>query len=122
MTLLAKYISKEKELKRLEVELKVLKSNSRLQQEIAFKNRIEALMAEYNQTRRDVVALLYPEHPSTLSNDNLDGRKRRNLKVYKNPYTNEVIETRGRNHKVIRAWKKQYGQEEVRRWVISESP
>lgn len=122
MSVLAKYLNKENELKQLQAELEALKADDRLQTEIEFKNRVEALMTEYGKTKRDVIALLSPEHltsKGSVKSDN-DGRKKRKLKVYKNPHTGEVIETRGGNHKGLRAWKEQYGEETINEWVEAE--
>ena len=46
--------------------------------------------------------------------------KKRTLKVYKNPHTGEVVETRGGNNKTILHWKAEFGNEEVVSWVIDE--
>lgn len=44
-------------------------------------------------------------------------RRARALKVYKNPNNGEVVETKGGNHKVLKAWKEQYGSETVESWL-----
>ncbi|MGY4878877.1 histone-like nucleoid-structuring protein, MvaT/MvaU family [Vreelandella aquamarina] len=122
MSVLAKYLHKEHELKQLQAELEALKTDDRLQAEIEFKNRVEALMIEYGKTKRDVITLLSPENLTTkgsIKSDN-DGRKKRKLKVYKNPHTGEIIETRGGNHKGLKAWKEQYGDKAVNTWIESE--
>ncbi|MFC2990624.1 hypothetical protein [Halomonas tibetensis] len=36
------------------------------------------------------------------------GRAKRKLKIYKNPNTGEVVETRGGNQKTLKAWKNEY--------------
>ena len=115
MSVLAKYLHKENELKQLQAELEALKADDRLQQEMDFKNRLEAMMAEYGKSKRDVITLLDPGHLTTSNKTETsnDGRKKRKLKVYKNPHTGEIIETRGGNHKGIRAWKDEYGEETV---------
>lgn len=122
MSVLAKYLHKENELKQLQAELEALKVDDRLQKEIEFKNRLEAMMNEFGKTKRDVITLLDPDHATTGSKGaaSSEGRKKRKLKVYKNPHTGEIIETRGGNHKGLRAWKDEYGEEAVNGWVESE--
>lgn len=119
MSVLSTYIHKEQELKRLQAELEALKDNSQLQDEIAFKERLEALMVEYDKTKRDVISLLNPEHFSTKTAANKSNvvRKQRQLKSYENPHTGQVIKTRGGNHKGIREWKDKYGEETVNSWA-----
>lgn len=122
MSVLAKYLQKENELKQLQAELDALKGDDRLQAEIEFKNRLEAMMNEFGKTKRDVITLLGPDHLTTANKGNAgsDGRKKRKLKVFKNPHTGQTIETRGGNHKGLRAWKDEYGEETVNGWIESE--
>ncbi|WP_085919994.1 histone-like nucleoid-structuring protein, MvaT/MvaU family [Halomonas sp. CSM-2] len=118
------YLKKEQMLKQLQEELQQLESNSELKKELEFKERLYALMSEYGKAARDVCEIL---DPSSLNAPKKGakgaakgGRKKRLLKVYKNPHTGEVVETRGGNHKVIQEWKAEYGNEEVMSWVVDE--
>ncbi len=45
-------------------------------------------------------------------------RKLRELKVFKNPETGEIVETRGGNHKVLKARKAQYSLTNIDDWLI----
>ena len=40
------------------------------------------------------------------------------LKVYKNPETGERVETRGGNHRILKAWKLKYETANIEDWVI----
>jgi len=116
MSLLTKYAAKEQELNRLKEELERLESDPRLKAELEFKDKLTALMREFDKSAKEVIQLLSPEsasQPATAS-----GRRKRRLKVYKNPNTGEVIETRGANHKTLKAWKEEFGAEVVESWVI----
>jgi hypothetical protein len=44
-------------------------------------------------------------------------RKPRVLKVYKNPHTGEVVETKGGNHKTLKEWKADQGSATVESWL-----
>ena len=44
-------------------------------------------------------------------------RKPRDLKTYKNPHNGEVVQTKGGNPAVLKAWKAQYGGNEVESWL-----
>jgi hypothetical protein len=44
-------------------------------------------------------------------------RKPRQIKIYKNPHSGEVVETKGGNHKVLKEWKAEYGSDEVESWL-----
>ncbi|TVP45302.1 MAG: H-NS histone [Halomonas sp.] len=118
------YIKKEQMLKQLQEELQALESNSELKKELEFKDKLQALMTEHGKAARDVCEMLDPDYrkPSTkvAKASGTDGRKQRPLKVYKNPHTGQVVETRGGNHKVIQEWKAEYGNEKVVSWVVEE--
>lgn len=81
-------------------------------------------MTEYGKLSREVCEMLDPSYSSQASSQKSSkvGRKKRPLKVYKNPHSGEVVETRGGNHKVIQGWKAEFGNEEVSSWVIEERP
>ena len=90
MSLLSEYAKKEQLLKQLSEELKALESDQRLQSEIEFKTKLEALMNEYGKKAKDVIELLSPSDSSNASNVSTASRRRkRKLKIYKNPNTGE---------------------------------
>jgi hypothetical protein len=118
------YIKKEQLLKQLQDELNALQDNKELQQELEFKDALTKLMTEYGKVSRDVCAMLDPNYAAPgagkKATSATDGRKKRMLKVYKNPHTGETVETRGGNNKTIQEWKAEFGNEEVVSWVIEE--
>ncbi|MDH4610434.1 histone-like nucleoid-structuring protein, MvaT/MvaU family [Pseudomonas sp. BN102] len=117
-------MSKLAEFKRLEAQLAEqlaaldsLKNDSQLKREIEFETKLKALLAEYNFGLKAVVGILDPKQ-SRPALAPLDGRRReRAVKRYKNPHTNEVVETKGGNHKTLAAWKAEYGAEAVQSWL-----
>ena len=119
MSLLNEYIQKEQQLKQLEEDLQRLEGDQRLKSELEFKAKLEALMTEFGKRPGDVIALLDPAADQRTAKTTASGnaRRKRRLKIYKNPKTGEVIETRGGNHKGLRSWKDQYGDETVESWL-----
>ncbi|MDR5898447.1 DNA binding protein [Halomonas vilamensis] len=120
MSLLNEYIQKEQQLKQLQEDLQRMEGDQRLKSELEFKERLEALMEEFGKMPADLIALF---DPNVRSNDqkqmkSTDGRRKRRLKIYKNPHTGEVIETRGGNHKGLRGWKAEYGDDTVESWLV----
>lgn len=124
MSLLSKYVQKEELLKQLQAELAQLEQNEKLKAELQFKEKLEALMKEYEKSATDVIELLRPSSSgaatTSAGSDSPKGRRRRKTKVYKNPKTGEVIETRGGNHKTLKAWKAEHGSDTVESWVVEE--
>ncbi|MGP9766340.1 histone-like nucleoid-structuring protein, MvaT/MvaU family [Halomonas sp. AOP13-D3-9] len=123
-SVLSAYIEKEQMLKQLQEELKALENNSELKKEIEFKEKLQSLMTEHGKLAQDVCAMLDASYRRTSSKNtktsSTDGRKKRPLKIYRNPHSGEVVETRGGNHKVIQEWKAKFGNEEVVSWVVEE--
>ncbi|EPC03454.1 H-NS histone [Litchfieldella anticariensis FP35 = DSM 16096] len=122
MSLLSEYLQQEQQLKELNEKLEQLQNDPRLKAELEFKEKLEALMKEFNKNAADVIELLDPKSagkaarvsaPSTAG-----GRRKRKLKIYKNPNTGEVVETRGGNQKTLKAWKDEYGNETVESWLV----
>lgn len=115
-------MSKLAEFKRLEAQLAAqlqqldaLKNDAELKKEVQFEEKLRALLAEYGMSLRDVINILDPSPRSTPAA--VVQRRQRQIKVYKNPNTGEVVETKGGNHKVLKAWREQYGVEAVNSWL-----
>lgn len=119
MSALQEFRSLQQTIRELTDRMNSLSNDSKLKQEIEFEEKLRALMAQYNKSLKDVVAILDPE--SKLGNgkpSKAGGTKRaRKVKQYKNPHTGEVIETKGGNHKVLKEWKEKYGSDTVESWV-----
>ncbi|SFI14527.1 histone-like nucleoid-structuring protein, MvaT/MvaU family [Modicisalibacter xianhensis] len=118
---LQKYVEKERLLKQLSEELKQLEGDQNFQRELEFKNKLEALMNEFDKSAADVIELLQPGKPAEAKVSQPSsggGRRKRRLKIYKNPNTGEVVETRGGNQKTLKAWKEEHGDETVESWLV----
>jgi DNA-binding protein H-NS len=111
----------EQQLKQLQHNLDKLQNDDRLKAELEFKEKLEALMREFDKSAADVIALLDPK-PGTgaapKSASTSSGRRKRKLKIYKNPNTGEVVETRGGNQKTLKAWKDDHGNDTVESWLV----
>lgn len=115
MSKLAEFREAERKLQEQLALLEKLKTDSSLKQELEFKDKLQALMDKYGMTLHNIIAILDPKAPVTVSA--APQRRARALKVYKNPNNGEVVETKGGNHKVLKAWKEQYGSETVESWL-----
>jgi len=119
-SLITKYTAMEQQIQHLKEEMAKLESDQRLQKELEFKDRLVSLMNEFDKSAADVFALLDPSGAASKKNgsSHQTQRRKRKLKVYKNPTTGEVIETRGGNQKTLKAWKEEFGDETVESWLI----
>ncbi|GAB2798301.1 transcriptional regulator MvaT [Halomonas shantousis] len=121
MSLLSEYMKKEQLLKQLDEELKQLEQDQRLKSELDFKQKLESLMSEYGKNATDVAEFLNvgsETRATSAKAPSTGGRRKRKLKIYKHPETGEVIETRGGNHKTLKAWKDEYGNDTVEEWLV----
>ncbi|QZA95998.1 DNA binding protein [Pseudomonas mandelii] len=119
MSKLAEFRQLEKHLAEQLQALEALKGDAGLKQEIEFETKLRALLAKYGYSLKDIVNLLDPHAgrraPATESKAGT--RKPRQVKVYKNPNTGEIIETKGGNHKGLKEWKAEHGSDTVESWL-----
>ncbi|MFJ7311444.1 histone-like nucleoid-structuring protein, MvaT/MvaU family [Pseudomonas sp. NPDC098747] len=99
--------------------LETLKGDAGLKQEIEFETKLRALLGQYGYSLKDIINLLDPQVNRQAYTGGLHSglRKTRQIKVYKNPQTGEVVETKGGNHKTLKQWKAQYGSDTVESWL-----
>lgn len=121
-SLLNEYMQMEQQLKQLQQNLDKLQNDDRLKAELEFKEKLEALMREFDKSAAEVITLLDPKPgsgaASTKAAASSSGRRKRKLKIYKNPNTGEVVETRGGNQKTLKAWKDEHGNDTVESWLV----
>lgn len=119
MSKLAEYRQLEKHLAEQLQALEALKGNDGLKKEIEFETKLRKLLDQYGFSLKHIINLLDPQ--STARRQSAapvaSTRKPRELKVYKNPNTGEVIETKGGNHKVLKEWKAEHGADVVEGWL-----
>lgn len=113
---LAEFRAAEKALKEQIAQLEALKSDTRLKKEIEFERALQDLMKAYGKGLGDIIAILAPNQ-SNLTSTAPKQRRPRVVKVYRNPHTGERIETKGGNHRGLKAWKEQYGADTVDSWL-----
>ncbi|MDT3713688.1 DNA binding protein [Pseudomonas soli] len=120
MSRLAEFRALEQQLAAQLAELESLKNDDGLKREIEFEKKLRDLLGEYGYSLRNIVAILDPQAtarstaPAPIADRGT--RKPRQLKVYKNPHSGEIIETKGGNHKRLKEWKSKYRSQEVDSW------
>ncbi|KTB60688.1 histone-like nucleoid-structuring protein, MvaT/MvaU family [Pseudomonas allii] len=118
MSRLAEFRAAEKALQEQLAQLESLKNDAGLKKEIEFEEKLQALMKSYGKGLRDIISILDP-NPGKSSAVAAAPKQRRArvVKVYQNPHTGELIETKGGNHRGLKAWKEQYGAATVDSWL-----
>ena len=121
MSRLAEFRALEQQLAAQLAELETLKNDDGLKREIEFEQKLRNLLGEYGYSLRNIIAILDPQASSrrapAAAESKAGTRKPRQVKIYKNPHSGEVVETKGGNHKVLREWKAEYGSDTVESWL-----
>jgi hypothetical protein len=121
MSRLVEFRKLEQQLAAQLAELETLKNDSGLKKEFEFETKLRDLLGEYSYSLKDVINVLDPQAAGRKGAPVVPekaSRKARSVKVYKSPLTGEVVETKGGNHKLLKAWKDQFGREEVESWLV----
>lgn len=117
MSRLAEFRAAEKALQEQMAQLEALKKDAGLKREIEFEQKLLGLMKTYDKGLREIIALLDPKAVSRKTSAAPKQRRARVVKVYENPHTGELIETKGGNHRLLKAWKQEYGAGTVDSWL-----
>ena len=120
MSRLAEFRALEQQLAAQLAELETLKNDDGLKREIEFEQKLRNLLGEYGYSLRNIIAILDPQasrRAPAATESKAGSRKPRQVKIYKNPHSGEVVETKGGNHKILKEWKTEYGSDEVESWL-----
>lgn len=121
MSRLIEFRRAEEALRQQLQQLEELKADSRLQRDLQFASKLRALLDEYGMSLSDIMAILDPDAVRlNLVERKLAGKKgrKRATKVYQNPHNNQVLQTKGGNHKILKSWKVEYGANTVEGWIV----
>ena len=118
---------KEAQMARLREELKALENDKELKSDLKLRDEIEALLKKHGRPASHLAVLFdlragptRGRKATTKAAGPVRKRRRRKLKVYRNPHTGETVETRGANHKVLKAWKAEHGSAVVESWATTK--
>ena len=123
MQSITKKVQMEAALAKLKKEIENLEKSESYKNEQSLIRGVEKLLHKFGKTKAELIAYLSDGKTTKVTTkkaESTNTRKRRKLKVYKNPLTNETIETRGGNHKILKAWKNQYPTQNIEDWIIEE--
>ena len=113
----------EAALAKLKIEIENLEKSKSYKNEQSLIRGVEKLLHKFGKTKAELIAYLSDRKTTKVTAkkaESTNTRKRRKLKIYQNPLTNETIETRGGNHKILKAWKNQYPTQNIEEWIIEE--
>lgn len=77
--------------------------------------------ADLGITCREFALLIDPTLREFTEPRKRKAHRPRKTKVYTNPMSGEVIETKGGNHSILKSWKAEYGNDMVEGWLKIKS-
>jgi hypothetical protein len=117
---LTDYYKKKQLMQQLSEELEKLEEDESLKKEMKFEKSVKNLLEAHNKSAKEALDILRAIDPSLIRDSatiSTTYTPKRAMKTFTNPHTSEVVNTRGGNHKVLRAWRDQYGAEAVQSWA-----
>ncbi|MGN7934077.1 transcriptional regulator [Pseudomonas mediterranea] len=122
MSRLVEFRNLERQLAEQLAELEAMKNDSGLKKEIEFEKKLRALLGEYGFSLKNIISILDSETGRRASAAKAApgkvARKARVVKIYKNPNSGELVETKGGNHRQLKEWKVEFGADVVESWRI----
>ena len=126
MSKISTYYEKQRMQEQLARELEELEKDKELSRELEFKDKLQELMSQYGKSADQMLEVMSAIEPkiakklgANAGSGSAQDKPKRPLKTYRNPHTGEVVETRGGNQKTLKAWREQYGKEQVDSWLES---
>ncbi|MBC7198197.1 MAG: DNA binding protein [Pseudomonas balearica] len=116
MSKLAHYRNTKQQIAQLQAELAKMEADDQIKRELEFETKLHELLKEFDLSPARALALIAP---GSAPKREQAQRKERELVVYKNPNSGEIVETKGGNNRVLKAWKTQYGADVVKGWKQS---
>lgn len=105
----------------IELQKRLEELKPKVEEEMALIDLVKSEIEKHGFNPRDIALAIYPALGKGLDQSQqtktVGTRRARTLKVYLNPHTNERVETKGGNHKVLKAWKQKHGGDTVESWL-----
>ena len=122
MQVSSKKAALERQLAQIENELKSIERSAALKKENAINRALNNLMKKHCCSKNDLISFLQGDSTTPAKRTRkvlTKTRKPRKIKIFRNPNTGETVETRGNNHKVLKAWKAEYGLTNIDEWLVA---
>ena len=121
MKVSSKKAALEQQLAQIEKELKSIERSAAFRRENAINRALTNLMKKHGCSKNDLISILQGTSATPAGRVRTaisKARKPRKLKIFKNPNTGETVETRGGNHKILKAWKSKYKLTNIDAWLV----
>lgn len=118
---LQQYLQKKEQKEQLEQELSRIEESESFQEDFKFLKELEELIELHGKSKLEVAELLNPTPTQkAIASFTKPPRKARAERHYKNPHTGEEVKTAGGNHTVLKQWRKDYPEIDLKDWLVSD--
>lgn len=116
---LQQYLQTKIAKEQLEKELAVIEESPSFQDDLKFLKELEELIELHDKTRIQVAELLNPTPTQkAIASYTKPPRKPREERHYRNPHTGEEVKTAGGNHTVLKQWRKDHPDVNLKDWIV----
>lgn len=108
----------EAQVESLLTQLADLENNPEYQKEVEFVRKLDSLLSEYGKDFEDVRRIFDPQPTESKgSKEHANRGKPRKPVTYRNPYSNEIVVSAGGNNKILKQWKNEYPDVNIKDWI-----
>ena len=116
---LQQYLQIKKEKDELQNEIDRIESSESFQEDLKFLSELEELIELHGKTKIEVAELLNPTPTQkAIADFTKPPRKPREVRHYRNPHTGEEVKTAGGNHTVLKQWRKDNPDIDLKDWIV----
>lgn len=111
----------EAQIKSLQSQLAAIENNPEYLRDIEFVEKLDSLLSTYGKSLSAVRRILDPEaHAPEDVKEHASRGKPRKTVTYRNPVSNEILVTAGGNNKILKQWKNEYPDANIKDWIVGD--
>jgi len=116
---LQQYLQIKEKKEQLQVEIDRIEQSESFKEDLKFFKELEDLIELHGKTKIEVAELLNPTPTQkAIASFTKAPRKARAERHYKNPHTGEEVITAGGNHTVLKQWRKDHPEVDLKDWIV----
>lgn len=118
MNLIHEYNELQQTIRAAQERIKAIETDPGFARDKEFETKLRALLGDYHRSLRDIITLLDPEsrRPNAFKTAEPKTRRARQVTTYSNPHDGTIVQSKGGNNRILKAWNEQYGKDVVKSW------
>lgn len=115
---LKEYQSIKNRIEQMQEQINAIAEDDDFKADLAFLTELENLLEKHGKSKIDTAELLNPRKANDPAPFDNKPRKKREPRTYKNPHTGEVVTTSGGNHTVLKQWRADNPDVDLKDWIV----